>query len=49
MIYGEGRMIQIKYIGNKPFISFTGVSFEGKQDKYNFIEPSIRVVEDLTK
>jgi hypothetical protein len=47
MIYGKWRMIQIKYTGNKPSISFTGVSFEGKQDKYNFIEPLIRVVDKL--
>lgn len=40
-------MIKIKYTGNKPFISHSGISFEGKQDKYNFIKPSIKVISTL--
>jgi hypothetical protein len=40
-------MIKIKYTGNKPSISYRGVSFEGKQDKYNFIKPSIKVISTL--
>ncbi len=40
-------MIHVEYAGSKPQISYSGISFEGKQDKYNFINPSIIVLNRL--
>ncbi len=40
-------MVHVEYAGSKPQISHSGVSFEGKQDKYNFINPSIQVLNTI--
>jgi hypothetical protein len=40
-------MVNIEYVGSKPRISSSGVSFDGKEDKYNFINPSIQVLNKI--
>ena len=37
-------MLNIEYVGHKPVISQTGISFQAKEDKYNFIEPATHVL-----
>ncbi len=37
-------MIRIKYAGNKPIISPNGISFEGKEDKYLYIKPALKLL-----
>ena len=40
-------MLKIEYVGNKPLISHNGISFEGKTDKYEFIEPLAHILKML--
>ncbi len=40
-------MVHIEYTGKKPAITSTGVSFTGKQDKYNYIVPSAQILNKL--
>ncbi len=40
-------MVHVEYVGSKPSISFSGISFDGKEDKYNFIYPSIQILNKI--
>ena len=40
-------MITLNYVGNKPIISPNGISFEGKEDKFKFIEPAAWILKLL--
>ncbi len=40
-------MIKLSYAGNKPIISPNGISFEGKEDKFEFIEPAAQILKLL--
>ncbi len=40
-------MVNIEYVGSKPKISSSGISFDGKEDKYNFINPSIQILNKI--
>ncbi len=40
-------MKNMQYTGKKPIISHTGISFEGKDDKFNLVQPSIHLLDML--
>ncbi len=42
-------MINLKYTGNKPLISQKGISFESKEDKYEYIEPSAHLLKLISQ
>ncbi len=41
-------MILLKYVGNKPIISPNGISFEGKEDKYEYLEAATHLLKLLS-
>ncbi len=42
-------MINLKYAGNKPLISQKGISFESKEDKYEYIEPATHLLKLISQ